>query len=256
MPALTSDSLLAELRRLKLLTDEAAARVADTALSHHLPPDRWSRLLVEAGLTKFQARAAVAGHAGKLLFGPYLFLDRVGEGGMGTVYKARHVRTGRIDALKVLRTDKVGSRTVVRRFLREIQVTSRLEHPHIVRAYDAGAVGRQYYLATEFVNGTDLATVVHKRGPLSVADGCLVVYQAALALRHIHEMGLVHRDIKPSNLIRDRVTGAVKILDLGLSGFNRSTQESGGGLTLTRDGVVLGTPDFMAPEQVQSSHHV
>jgi eukaryotic-like serine/threonine-protein kinase len=158
--------------------------------------------------------------------------------------------------VKVLRADKVGSRTVARRFLREIQVMSHLQHPHIVRAYDAGHVGPQLYLATEFVEGTDLATVVTARGPLSVADACLVLYQAALALRHIHEKGLVHRDVKPSNFIRDRATGAVKILDLGLSGFNRSALESSPALTLTRDGVVLGTPDYMAPEQVQNPHRV
>jgi serine/threonine protein kinase len=131
-----------------------------------------------------------------------------------------------------------------------------LEHPHIVRAYDAGKIGHQYYLATEFVDGTDLATVVEVRGPLSVADACLVLYQAARALHHVHDKGLVHRDIKPSNLIRDRATGAVKILDLGLSGFNRSALDSGGGMTITRDGVVLGTPDYMAPEQVQNPHRV
>ena len=106
------------------------------------------------------------------------------------------------------------------------------------------------------MDGTDLATVVQARGPLSVADACLVLYQAALALKHIHEKGLVHRDMKPSNLIRDRFTGAVKILDLGLSGFNRSVLEDGGALTLTRDGVILGTPDYMAPEQVAHPHSV
>jgi serine/threonine-protein kinase len=256
MPSLTADTLLAELRRLKLLTDEAIGRVGEAAHSHNLPPERWTRLLVEAGLTKFQARAAVAGHAAKLLFGPYVVLDKVGEGGMGVVYKARHAKLGRIDALKVLRTDKVASRTVAKRFLREIQVTSRLAHPHVVRAYDAGVVGKQLYLATEFVDGTDLGTVVQTRGPLSVADACLVVYQAALALHHVHEKGLVHRDMKPSNLIRDRATGMVKVLDLGLSGFNESATEPGGGLTLTHDGAVLGTPDFMAPEQVQNPHRV
>jgi serine/threonine protein kinase len=256
MPSLTADTLLAELRRLKLLTDEALRRVGEAAHSHNLPPERWTRLLVDAGLTKFQARAVVAGHAAKLLFGPYVVLDKVGEGGMGVVYKARHARLGRIDALKVLRTDKVASRTVAKRFLREIQVTSRLAHPHVVRAYDAGVVGKQLYLATEFVDGTDLGTVVQARGPLSVADACLVVYQAALALRHVHEKGLVHRDMKPSNLIRDRATGAVKVLDLGLSGFNHSMLGSAPGTALTHDGVVLGTPDFMAPEQVQNPHRV
>src|SRR5262245_16554347 len=255
MPAQTSESLLADLRRLKLLTDDAATRLAAAARAG-VGAEHFPRLLVEAGLTRFQAKVALAGQASRLAFGPYILLDKIGEGGMGVVYKARHARLGRVDAVKVLRADKVESRTVAKRFLREIQVTSGLEHPHVVRAYDAGRVGKQMYLATEFVNGTDLGTVVLTRGPLSAADACLVVYQAALALKHIHEKGLVHRDLKPSNLIRDHVTGAVKILDLGLSGFNRGTGDSGPGVTLTRDGVLLGTPDFMAPEQVQNPHAV
>jgi serine/threonine protein kinase len=248
------DTLLAELRRLKLLTDEAASRVAAAARAG--APDHFPRLLLEAGLTRFQTKIAIAGHASRLAFGPYILLEKIGEGGMGVVYKARHARLGRVDAVKVLRTDKVKSRTVAKRFLREIQFTSSLEHPHVVRAHDAGVVGQQLYLATEYIEGTDLATVVQTRGPLSVADGCLVMYQAALALRHVHEKGLIHRDLKPSNLIRDRTSRAVKILDMGLSGFNRAKLDPGSGATLTREGVLLGTPDFMAPEQVQNPHAV
>jgi serine/threonine-protein kinase len=254
MPPSTTDTLLAELRRLKLVTDEAAAR-AEAAVRTS-PPDQLPRVLTEAGLTRFQARAVLAGQASRLVFGPYVLLDKIGEGGMGVVYKARHARLGRIDAVKVLRADKIASRTIAKRFLREIQFTSRLEHPHVVRAHDAGVVRRQLYLATEYVNGTDLGTLVQTRGPRSVADACLVIYQAALALKHIHEKGMVHRDLKPSNLIRDEATGAVKILDLGLSGFNRAVEEHGSWAKLTRDGVVLGTPDFMAPEQVQDAHAV
>jgi serine/threonine-protein kinase len=254
MPSLTADALLAELRRLKLLTDEAAGRVAAAARAGAI--DHFPRLLVEAGMTRFQARFALAGHAARLVFGPYQLLDKVGEGGMGIVYKARHARLGRIDAVKVLRSDKIGSRTMAKRFLREIQLTSSLEHPHVVRATDAGVVGKQLYLATEFVEGTDLATLVQTRGPLTVADACLVIYQTALALKHIHEKGLVHRDLKPSNLIRDHASRAVKILDLGLSGFNRAKSVPGSNATLTREGVLLGTPDFMAPEQVQNPHAV
>lgn len=253
----SSDALVAELRRLRLLSDDAAERVGRTRPGDRPPADD-SLLgsLTDAGLTRFQARAVLAGQASRLLFGPYVLLDKIGEGGMGVVYKARHARLGRVDAVKVLRTDKLASRSVARRFLREIQVTSRLEHPHIVRAYDAGRVGRQLYLATEYVPGTDLATLVGARGPMTIADACLVVYQAALALGHIHEKGLVHRDLKPSNLIRDHATGAVKLLDLGLSGFNRAVLNPSFCGTLTRDGVVLGTPDFMAPEQVRDPHAV
>src|SRR5262245_61526018 len=248
--------LLGELRRLNLLPAADAARTETALGTETPPPDQLARVLVEAGLTPFQTQAVLAGQAERLVFGPYVLLDRLGEGGMGVVYKARHVKLGRVDALKILRPDRVGSKTAAKRFLREIQLTSNLSHAHVVRAYDAGEVGGQLWLATEDVEGTDLGTLVLGRGPLSVPDACLAVYQAALALRHIHEKGLVHRDIKPSNLIRDSSTGAVKLLDLGLSGFHRSAAAHGTGGTLTRDGVLLGTPDFMAPEQVENAHGV
>lgn len=258
MPVQTSPQLLAEVRRLRLLPDSGTlpSRVAmgtDTP-----PPELLARVLIDAGLTPFQTQAVLDGQADRLVFGPYVLLDKLGEGGMGVVYKARHVKLGRIDALKLLRADKIGSTTVVRRFLREIQLTSNLTHAHIVRAYDAGVTAGQLWLATEYVEGSDLGTIVLRRGPLSVADACLAVYQTALALRHIHEKGLVHRDLKPSNLIRDSVTGAVKLLDLGLTGFHRTATRpngSGSGI-LTYDGVLLGTPDFIAPEQIDNAHAV
>jgi serine/threonine-protein kinase len=255
-PVQSPSRILADLRRLNLLPGVSPLWVEAALSSETPPPDQLARTLVDAGLTPFQVESVLAGKAERLVFGPYVLLDQLGAGGMGVVYKARHVKLGRVDALKVLRTDKVGSRTVAQRFLREIQLTSSLSHAHIVRAYDAGVVGRQLWLATEFVDGTDLGTIVLARGPLSVPDACLAVYQTALALRHIHERGLVHRDLKPSNLIRDNATGAVKLLDLGLSGFHRSEPVRGTGGTLTRDGVLLGTPDFMAPEQVENAHRV
>jgi len=254
----TTATMLADLRRLKLLPEDSVLGIEVAIQTGNETPEELTPILLAAGLTDFQAQVALAGQTTRLVFGGFVLLDKIGEGGMGVVYRALQPRLGRVEALKVIRSDKVSSSTVAKRFLREIQLTSSLEHPHIVRAYDAGEVGEQLYLATEYVPGTDLASYVQAHGPLSVADACQIIYQTTLALQHVHEKGLVHRDLKPSNLIRDRNTGAVKILDLGLSGFSRSVMESGvaGGGTLTRDGVVLGTPDFMAPEQVQDPHHV
>ncbi|HUR53156.1 MAG TPA: serine/threonine-protein kinase, partial [Gemmataceae bacterium] len=219
MTVLTAESILSDLERLRLLPPENYARAEDAVRRDDLPPARLVQFLVANGmLTKFQADAITTGQAEKLVFGPYVLLDRIGDGGMGVVYKARHARLERIDALKVIRGDKITSKVVARRFLREIRLTSSLKHPHIVRAYDAGKVDTQLYLATEFVRGKNLAALVAQRGPLSVADACLVGYQAALALQHIHEHNLVHRDVKPSNMLRDEATGSVKLLDLGLSG--------------------------------------
>ncbi|MDB5310395.1 MAG: pknB 27 [Gemmataceae bacterium] len=258
MPVLTPESVLADLRRFPFLTPEQLVRVEAASRKGTHTPERIVRKLAGAGwLTHFQAEMLLAGRADGLAFGPYLLLDKLGSGGMGVVYKARHVRLGRVDALKVIRADKIASKLIARRFLREIQLTSSLEHPHIVRALDAGHVGRQLYLATEFIPGEDLATIVRRSGPLTVADACLVAYQTSLALQHIHDRGLVHRDLKPSNLMRDEVTRAAKLLDLGLSGFReRADATASQGGTLTSDGMMLGTPDFMAPEQVRNPHGV
>jgi serine/threonine protein kinase len=257
MTVLTAESILRDLEQYRLLPPENYARAEAAARRDDLPPARLVQFLTSNGLlTKFQADAIASGKAAGLVFGPYVLVERIGDGGMGVVYKARHARLERIDALKVIRSDKISSKVVARRFLREIRLTSSLQHPHIVRAYDAGTVGTQLYLATEYVRGRNLAAVVTQRGPLSVADACLVGYQTALALQHIHEHHLIHRDVKPSNLLRDEATGAVKLLDLGLGGVHHEEEEQSAAGALTRDGVILGTPDFMAPEQAQNPHGV
>ena len=260
-PAQTPDTkaaaIVADLRRLKILSARATQQIENSLVGGCATSEELGEILREGGLTDFQTQVALAGQTSRLVFAGFVLLDKVGEGGMGVVYRALQPRIGRVEALKVIRTDKVGSATTVKRFLREIQLTSSLEHPYVVRAYDAGEVDEQLYLATEFVNGTDLATVVGGGGPLALADAALIAYQTTLALQHIHEKGLVHRDLKPSNLMWDPAAATVKLLDLGLSGFNQSGLDAGAaGAPLNRNGVVLGTPDFMAPEQVQDPHGV
>jgi len=256
MPAPTAETVLAALKRVPLLSASQLRRVEEAAGRGSHPPERVVGRLVEKGwATKFQADALLAGKPETLVVGPYLLLDVLGEGGMGRVYKARHVRLGRIDAVKVIRADKLASRTLARRFAREIRLTASLEHPHIVRALDAGEAGGRLYLATEFIDGQDLATTVFRAGPLTPADACLAAYQACLALQYVCDRGLVHRDVKPSNLMRERATRAVKLMDLGLSGVRAGdgAASMAGGM-LTTDGVMLGTPDFMPPEQARNPH--
>jgi serine/threonine protein kinase len=168
----------------------------------------------------------------------------LGEGGMGRVFKARHLRMGRLAALKVIRKEKLASRNALRRFQREVRLAARLDHPNVVHAYDAGQVGSTHYFVMEYVEGTDLYRLVQKRGPLPVALACDYIRQAALGLQHAHECGVVHRDVKPHNLMVTP-TDRVKVLDVGLA-LSAETAAEG----LTRPGVALGTVDFLAPEQV------
>lgn len=256
MAVIDSESVLNDLRRLPLLNPEQKARVVAAATRSNPGPEKIVYRLVHRGwLTNFQAEALLTAKGKGLVFGDYVLLSKLGEGGMGVVFKARHLRLDRIDALKVIRTDRVGSSVVARRFQREIQLTADLNHPHIVKALDAGQVGKQFYLATEYVPGEDLTATVRREGVFLPADACLVIYQTALALQHIHERGLIHRDLKPSNIMREDRTRAVKVLDLGLCHSLNELSGSNAG-TLTRDGVMLGTPDFMPPEQARNPHGV
>jgi tRNA A-37 threonylcarbamoyl transferase component Bud32 len=192
--------------------------------------------------------------------GQYQLLEALGAGGMGQVFKARHPLMDRTVALKVLHPRYLRHPAAVRRFRQEIRVLARLDHPNIVRAYDAYQARDLHVLVMEYVNGTDLARLVKERGPLPAADACDYVRQAALGLQHAHEHGLVHRDLKPSNLI---VTGGgrsdplhpprVKVLDLGLA-LIREEQPAAGGPAPA--GPVVGTLDFMAPEQWQDPQAV
>lgn len=182
--------------------------------------------------------------------GQYELLGELGEGGMGTVYKARHTSLDKLVAIKLLRGDFMRTAQAVTRFKREMKAVGKIDHPNIVRAMDAGEINGTHYLAMELVEGTDLHKIVKQRGPLSVSDACTAIRQAALGLEAAHQGGLVHRDIKPSNLLLSKY-GQIKILDLGLAlvGDDGTPHEA-----VTSTGQVLGTPDYMAPEQWEDTH--
>jgi WD40 repeat protein/tRNA A-37 threonylcarbamoyl transferase component Bud32 len=178
----------------------------------------------------------------------YRVVRLLGEGGMGSVYEAEHLVMQRRVALKVIRRADTASPADLERFRREVRAAARLSHPNIVTAYDAETAGELHFLVMEYVEGITLAWLVKERGPLPTDEACDYVRQAALGLQHAHERGLVHRDLKPDNLIRCS-DGTVKILDFGLAAL---TAERGGGLTEAN--VVMGTPEYMAPEQAENSH--
>ncbi|HEX3147922.1 MAG TPA: serine/threonine-protein kinase [Gemmataceae bacterium] len=175
--------------------------------------------------------------------GRYEILEKLATGGMGAVYKARHIELGKIVAVKVLPAGDQGELSLAR-FKNEMRAIGRLDHPHIVAAHDAGDADGVHYLAMDLVDGVDLARLVQKHGPLPLPAACAAVRQAALGLQHAFEKGLVHRDIKPSNLMLAR-GGIVQVLDLGLA---RASDEPPSE-RLTSQGAMLGTADYLAPEQ-------
>jgi serine/threonine protein kinase/WD40 repeat protein len=210
-------------------------------------------------LTPFQANKLLQGKSDEVVIGPYRLLDRLGEGGMGQVFKARHARMERVVALKVVDRDRLSSATAVERFLREVKAVAQLQHPNIVLAYDCGEDRGRHYYAMEYVDGHDLAQLVKNRGPLPVREACDYVRQAAHGLQHAHERGLVHRDLKPANLMAvggrqragdtkkdDSSLPIVKILDFGLARFASETRSAG---NVTQLGRIVGTVDYISPEQ-------
>jgi hypothetical protein len=180
--------------------------------------------------------------------GQYEILGKLGHGGMGTVYKARHTELGKIVALKVLPVQQMDE-VSVGRFKNEIRAIGKLDHPNIVVAHDAGESRGVHFLVMELIDGMDLARIVERHGRLPVPDACEAIRQAASGLQHAFERGLVHRDIKPPNLMLAR-DGRVRLLDLGLA---RSFGEAHVH-TLTAHGSLLGTADYLAPEQWDHPH--
>jgi WD40 repeat protein/tRNA A-37 threonylcarbamoyl transferase component Bud32 len=184
----------------------------------------------------------------------YDLLGPIASGGMGVIYKALQLRLNRLVAIKVIRPERLGSASAVRRFQREARIAARLAHPNIVPVFDANQTEDVHYLVMEYVEGTDLARLVREQGPLSIERACTCIRQAALGLQHAFEKGLVHRDIKPGNLIL-AAEGGVRLLDLGLARLREpENDDDRSDSSLTQAGAVLGTPDYMAPEQVEDPH--
>jgi DNA-binding beta-propeller fold protein YncE/predicted Ser/Thr protein kinase len=185
-----------------------------------------------------------------LLQHPRYRIERLlGTGGMGAVYRAEHRIMQRTVALKVISPELTDNPAAVERFQREVRAAARLSHPNIVTAHDAEQAGELHFLVMEFVEGTDLAELVARRGPLPVMHACNYIRQAALGLQHAFAAGMVHRDIKPQNLMLTP-QGRIKILDFGLARF---AMEKSGGSALTQANAMMGTPDYIAPEQANDA---
>jgi serine/threonine-protein kinase len=174
-------------------------------------------------------------------FGRYEILDKIGEGAMGVVYRARDATLGRVVALKMLSADLGSDDELNQRFHREAEAIGRLNHPNIVTVYDLGDAEGHLYMAMELLEGDDLRALIERQWDISLADKARILAQICEGLAYAHSRGVVHRDVKPANILVTS-TGRVKILDFGLARV--ATRE-----TITRRGVILGTPDYMSPEQ-------
>jgi len=190
--------------------------------------------------------------------GSYTILEIIGAGGAGIVFKAEHRRMKRIVAIKMLRPSAMERPEMVKRFHREVETMAKLAHPNIVVAHDADEIDGGHILVMEYVDGVDLHRQVQQHGPLSVEKAVNAVLQAAAGLEYAHRQGIIHRDIKPANLLLDK-QGTVKILDMGLARLQKmmnSAEPVEEVSALTDLGTVIGTVDFMAPEQVVDSSQV
>ncbi len=212
-----------------------------------------SEKLAEKGLlTNWQCEKLAEGRHKGFFLGKYKLLNHLGTGGMSSVYLAEHVLMQRRVAIKVLPKNRVEDSSYLERFHREARAAAALDHRNIVRAYDVDNAGNTHYMVMEYVEGFDLQEIVKRDGPLDYPTLAEYVRQAAEGLYYAHKAGLIHRDIKPANLLVDR-NNVVKLLDLGLARFTDDTQAS---LTVAYDENVLGTADYLAPEQAIDSHGV
>ena len=214
-----------------------------------------------------RAAAAEASRAGgfvhRVIADRYRLVDLVGEGGMGAVYRAEHIRMGKALALKILRGDFAAEPGAVDRFLAEARIVSRLSHPHTIAVFDFGEIddaGSGFYLAMEYVPGKDLATVLRESGPLPEARVVQIGQQILGSLAEAHDAGIVHRDMKPGNVMLMRTRSGedyVKVLDFGIAKLRHAGPDAaGGGLgvstTTTQVGSIVGTPNYLAPEQARA----
>lgn len=205
--------------------------------------------LVDLGrINRWQAEQLKVGRA-KFNLGPYQVIDAIGQGGMGQVFKAEHRLMGRVVAVKVLPRHR-STPDAVASFTREIRAQAQLDHPNLVRAFDAGHDGNVYFLVTEYVPGADLRKLVRARGKLTMQDAATIISQAACGLGHAHSRQMVHRDVKPGNLL---VTpdGLTKVSDLGLAAYLGIEDPDD-----PRAGRIVGTADYLSPEHITSPKNI
>jgi serine/threonine-protein kinase len=239
--------LLPVIRASGVLSEKQLSEIKSKVLQGDYPLDSVDlaeRLVRESILTSYQAKRFLSNRAHGLIVGRYIILDRIGSGSMGRVYKAHHVMMDRAVALKIIAPEIASNERVVARFHREMKLVGRLDHPNVVRAFDADQIQKVLYIVMEYVHGYSLGERL-KKGPIPSPEMIDYAAQAAMGLAHAHEQGIVHRDIKPSNLLRTN-EGRIKVLDLGLGVLMEADSSA---TFATADGIAVGTVDYMSPEQ-------
>jgi serine/threonine protein kinase len=256
MPApVTSEQFVELLRKSNLVDPARLDGFLKAGPGDAQPAQELARELVEAGLlTNFHAEQLLQGKWRGFTIGKYLVLERIGSGGMGSVYLCEHQQMRHRVAVKVLPTCRAADPAALGRFYREARAAGSLDHPNLVRAHDIDQDGELHYLVMDYVDGINLQNLVTRSsGPLAIERACHYIYQAAQGLQHVFEQGLVHRDLKPANLLLDR-QGVIRISDLGLARYYDDNQDL---LTIKYDdNHVLGTADYVSPEQAMDSHDV
>ena len=255
MPLETIYAFIDELRKRKLLKAPQLDEIERILKPRFSGSMLLAKELVRRGwLTVYQVNQLFQANGQELTLGPYRIMDHLGKGGVSQVFKAWHAERNCPVALKVIHSHLLDNAEAVGRFQREMKAVLRLSHPNIVQSFGDDALGEAHFFAMEFVQGTSLDKLVQLSGSLPIPQACDFIRQAALGLQHAHEKGLVHRDIKPANLVQIAGGSVIKILDFGLARLQRSPDsKSGPAVALTMEGAIIGTADFMAPEQARDA---
>jgi serine/threonine-protein kinase len=255
---LTSERFLQMVAKSGLVDQQASDRLVEAVRSKHngALPDNPKKLascfVKERLLTEWHVEKLLGGKYKGFFLGKYKLLGHIGTGGMSSVYLAQHIRMGDNRAIKVLPKTRVRDATYLARFQLEAKAIASLSHPNIVLAYDIDNEDDVHYIVMEYVDGIDLQQLVKRDGPLEATKAAELIKQAARGLDHAHSKGVIHRDVKPANLLIDK-KGVVRLLDMGLALVTADNEES---LTVANNENVLGTADYLAPEQALNSHKV
>ena len=258
MAKVTSEQLIELVRKSQLAEPDSIDKAVQEICALRegkLPddPNELAKLLQQHELvTRWHCDKLLQGKYRGFFLGKYKLLGHLGTGGMSSVYLAEHTKMHDKRAIKVMPKSRLGNSSYLARFQQEAKAIAAMNHPNIVRAYDIDNDGDTHYIVMEYVDGADLQTYVKKKGKLAFDRAAEYIAQAASGLQHAHDVGLIHRDVKPANLLVNS-SGVVKLLDLGLALFSDDSQSS---LTIDYNDKVLGTADYLAPEQALNSHKV